>query len=377
MALAMGMMDAGYEVRIFALGDIYPISYKGASVPVTHIQYRGPLGYWTEILRTISDFSPTHIHAFDNKSYFFARLAARALHVPAVLTRPGGPNPSRYFPHARDVVAFSEENASFFRSLRKLKESSVHLIPNRVTDFDLSLSKETQLRQELEIDGKELIVLRICRVSVAYEESVHQAANLTRELNSASIPARLVVIGLIQDQAAFERLKSLSGIRVDFVTKSKYTFSANELIGIGDIVVGVGRGFMEAALHGRILLAPVAGCRLPALATAANMDSLAKTNFSPRGAIPDHDEDANFLSLLELLRDSVAAERHSSYIRTHAQNRFAVSAGVKRHADIYNARSSYTSSGTLDHILNFIVVARFYLPVTLRLKRKGPASTND
>jgi len=370
MALASGMIESGSDAKIFALGDIYPISYQGSSVPVEHINFKSPFRYWKEVLAGIASYAPTHLHAFDNKSYFFARLVARKLRIPVVLTRPGGPNPTRYFPHSKDVVAFSEENSNYFRKLGKLKDSSVHLIPNRISEFDLCSVQEAALRNELKADGGDVIVLRICRISPAYEESIHQAANLTKALNKASVPARLVVVGLIQDQSAYDRVRSIDGIRTDFVTDPRYTLDAKKLIGLGDVVVGVGRGFMEAALHGKILLSPVKGEDLPALVVPSNFEQLARTNFSPRGAVPGHRAEESFRMLLDLLHDPKAASDYSTYIKSVARDRFSISRGVEKHLHVYRSRTNYTASGILDHALNFVVVARFYLPVMLGIRLK-------
>lgn len=374
MALASGMIAAGTLAKIFSLGDIYPVSYRSSVVPVEHIDFNRVSGYLQKVIRQISAFNPTHVHAFDNKSYFFARLVAKRLGIPAVITRPGGPNPRKYFPHARNVVAFSDENGDYFRSLKKLSKSNIHVIPNRISDFELCSTKEQRLRKQLGIDGSELVVLRICRIGSTYAESIRQAANLVRRLNDSDVPSRLVVIGLIQEHEAFEKLRQIDGIRADFVTDSEYTLNANELIGIGDVVVGVGRGFMEAALHGKILLAPVSGEALPALATPENVAHLERTNFSPRGSIPDFDAEQNFQSVLELLASPEIAQSNRDFIKSLAVQKFSVRTGVARHLGMYSADTTHTSSPLIDRLLNFAVVARFYLPVAIGIRKVKPQS---
>ncbi|WP_156810429.1 hypothetical protein [Pseudoxanthomonas sp. GW2] len=366
LALAQGMRSAGQDAKIFVLGDVFPSAYQNLDLPVEFVEFRNPLDYFPAICSRICAYAPTHIHAFDNKSYFFSRLVARKLDVPSILTRAGGPNPTRYFPYARDVVAFSEENASYFRNLPKLRASSIHLIPNRILDFDLCAAKESELRERLAIDGSELVVLRVCRIGLAYEESVRQAANLVRKLNAASIPSRLVVLGTIQDAESYARLQRIQDIRIDFVLDRKFTFNANELIGLGDIVVGVGRGFMEAALHGMIVLAPVSGCDVPALVLPENFDHLSRTNFSPRGFIPEFDESKNFSELLLILRNKDRETSHRNFVRSIAKARFSVMEGVRRHLQLYLARNNHGDTRVLDVALNFIVVLRFYVPIVIR-----------
>lgn len=224
----------------------------------------------------------TTIHAFDTRAFLFARLMSIKENLPLVLTKCGGPNPDRYFPYHSKIVLFSQENKEYFEEKYKFQNADFSVIANRV---EISRRGQDQSRiDELKSILKPgvPVILRINRIGSTYEKSIKQGINLVKNLAENGVETQLLVIGVVEDQDAFERLVESVEENVTFVTDERYTVRASELIDIADIVIGTGRGFMEAALLGKTMLSPTENLSLPMLVTKDRIAKVFAKNFSQR-----------------------------------------------------------------------------------------------
>lgn len=371
LTLCESLKEKGVDVTIFTLGDIFPPPFIQEKVPVVHVKFHGLLKLYRDFLNAVSTYNPTHLHAYDNKSFFFARLCARKLNRPVFLTKPGGPNRNRFFPFCRDIIVFSRENGDFLAKRRNLAKASFHHIPNRVTFPKQAIDKVRSLQERLEILDSETVVLRICRIGNYYRQSILQTINLGLALKNSGIACRVIIVGYVQDKSVFEEITTIaanSAVRIDVITDPIYTQRASEIISIADLVVGTGRSLMEAATLGRICFTPILASKTPALVDASNYSQLEATNFSERNEVLGFSSEKDTDKVLHLLSEKSTLLEYKEYITKIAEDRFSVDGAVPRYIQIYNARSSYTGASLPDYIGNLLGVLRFYIPLYLKPK---------
>ncbi len=281
---------------------------------------------------------PDVIHAFDPIAGAFARAAARRCGCGVVFTKCGGPNPAgrwpySYYPRVERLVLFSEENERYFRTRRRFRRTRIWRIPNRIQEGTTDAAKVAALRARL--DPARPVVLRIGRISTSYARTAEQCVRLARRLAADGVPAQLVFLGAVQDPAVARALLADLGGQGIVVSDPELVAQAAALLDVGDLVVGTGRGLMEAAARGRVLLAPVRNGLLPALVTEANWEPLFAANFSERCELVPWDEERNYAEIRRALADPECRRRRSAFARRLYEEQFALDPVVDRYLEIY------------------------------------------
>lgn len=297
------------EVEIVSIGACKSAIFINSDVKYTHIYNESLISTRKKVFDYIKQERPDLLHSFDTRSSYFSKYAARKARIKHVLTKCGGPNPRLYYPYADSIVLFSLENKVFFDSNRKFKNSKIYLISNRVDVDAIESCTEncSSILNSLPPDIK--IILRIGRINNAYERSIEQSAELVEQLNREGVDVFLIVIGVVEDKLIFERLKERFGSYTIFLTDNKYTVSASKNIEIADAVVGTGRGFMEAALLGKLMLAPTANRKYPEVIDKNNFHKILSTNFSQRYNTILSDSELLDKACKELSKDVVSSDK--------------------------------------------------------------------
>lgn len=307
-----------------------------------------------EVTKYIKREKPSIIHAFDIESFLFARLASLFTKTPVVLTRCGGANPTRYYPYNDEIILYSKENQDFLEKKRKYSKVNFSLIPNRVNikyqDDKRIQELSTLLRKDF------LTMLRIARISSAYEKSILQSILLVNKLNEASCKVQLVIVGIIQDDSVYENIIKYESENVIFVTNERYTINSSQLIDIADIVVGTGRGFMEAALLNKIMLASNSNLDIPILITKERVLNVFSKNFSQR-YVADINTDDAFLELTKLIKYELVQECNEHSLLDFANNNFSADKIYEKHIIVYK-RAKYAKLKLLDILKNTGVILK-------------------
>lgn len=213
---------------------------------------------------------------FDYKLHGLASFAFPR--VDLIQMKCGGPNPrSVLFPEARNIVCYSLEDRDWFR--RHRPDSRIDVIANRSYDPP----QDDHLIKEIARTG-ERVVLRICRIDEVYGWTVLQSAHLAAVLNH-DIETQLIIVGHPKNldylRELEKQVRSIHG-NSSFIIDERYTDEASKLIDIADVVVGTGRGFMEAAARGKILFSPQRDQEYPIFVREGNFERCFRTNFSGR-----------------------------------------------------------------------------------------------
>lgn len=320
---------------------------------------------YKKVMEIMNTERPDIIHAFDNLSFFWARLVGRILHIPYCLTKCGGENPKFYWPYFDNIILYSIENLEYFKSKNKFKSSNMHLIPNRVENFIIDKKRVREMLDNL--NNKHLYsikIMRIARISSYYKKSIFQLINLMRKLRKDGIDCCVVIVGTVEELSVLQEIKNASTEHLFIFNESYYTRNAKELIEVGDIFLGTGRSFMEAASLGKVMLCPIVNSEIPLLINNDNLLAAFRYNFSERVFIENYDEDKNYLSILNALKKEENLNKLKAFIYAASEEYFAAKSLAPKHMQVYNTIIKNTKS--LPHLADFFLhllflIRKYYL----------------
>lgn len=223
------------------------------------------------------------LHCYDYVSYTLLLSNNKTSKFPILLTKCGGvPISVKRLPKLKNLILFSQEDYDYYKKVLP-KYTNIKLIPNRVATFASDYERIQKLMSKHHLEGKK-VILKIGRISTYYEKTILQAVNLSKELHELDERYELLLIGSIQQESVnnnlISRIEELSYIHVE--NNEEFTHNAKEIIDIADIVIGTGRGFMEACYLNKLMFAPCANSEIPVFVNSQNFQSVFRTNFSER-----------------------------------------------------------------------------------------------
>lgn len=330
-------MRAHADVHIAVVADRFPPSLEGVPdttwLPWGALRGTATLG---GLLGLVRRFRPTHLHSYDPLALQLTRLVSLWTRLPLVHTTCGGPTPRRNVPRNRDVILFSEENRSALAANPRMAGCRLHLIASRVNPVQVDPARVEALRAHLALRPDEQVVLRINRFVHNYLPAMEQALALGRLMREGGQPTRVVLLGSIGDADVASALAERAEAGVSLVHDATFTHNAAALLPIADVVLGTGRGLMEAACLGRVVFAPVADRQMPALLAADTVDALAHANFSPRARLPDALDDAALRERARAVLTNPDARRAAGAAARYLyETRFDAGVAAARHLEIY------------------------------------------
>jgi hypothetical protein len=308
---------------------------------------------------------PDVIHAFDEHAFFFARVAAWRLGIGAVLTKCGGPPPPKYYPSATALTVFSMEDLDWFS---RRSWPAVFLLPNRVRKFSQHWGLIAELEQKF---TSKLRIVRISRIVGHYEKTIADSIRLVVRLRAAGFDVQLMIIGRIYDKDVLRRLQAMGRECVTWVTDERFTGDTKQLIDVADLVVGTGRSLMEAVARGRTALCPVAGLSIPCLVTPANVDTLAKFNFSERGRLATTDEE-QFQVLCARLRRG-RTDEEVRFLAAMSERFCDIESVIPKYLAIYDQQARRPEKLVFDMLLHALKVTFVFLRQRWRERRRRTA----
>ena len=292
------------------------------------------------------------IHSYDERANTFGRILAVLFNIPLIHTKCGGKNNSK-LPYNAYLILFSIENYNYYRNCKKFNKSILYYLPNRIGYiYDDQCCKNDILKLA---NGRKIIMM-ISRLDEYYKDSFFQAIRLTNRLNDSGIPSALFLIGVIESYKLLKMIKDLSNDlnNMYILNDSRYTLKASKCICASDIIVGSGRGIMEAASKGKILLAMVKGGGIPVLVTKDNFNRLFTNNFSPRNYLHDYNEEDNYIYIKKVLTDDAQRKNYQSYITNEYKNNFNVNAVISEYINLYNNARYKQYYNIPDFLINMI-----------------------
>lgn len=274
----------------------------------------------------LSLYDEVNVFCFDVFSFILLKDMSKHLDTSINLTlvKCGGPDPTLYYPPIENLVCFSEENYNFFTNRNDDGRKCISLIPNRVSKAELSFNQK--IDEEI-VNIKGVKILCIARIGIEYKKKIELAYKLKEKLKSNGLNCTLIVIGSVVQNDVFEHIKVALTNDIVWLTAPKYTESASDFIDLFDIVVGTGRGAVEALLLNKKTYIPVNNSQDLTLTDENILAELARGNFSGRTIIPNLNE-GDILEvrglpnhdLLKIIEDMFSVENCSIKYQAHISN---------------------------------------------------------
>ncbi|MCD6393902.1 MAG: hypothetical protein J7M40_10395 [Planctomycetes bacterium] len=318
-----------------------------------------PIGVAWKIFRILRKEKPDVLHAFDFSSHFFSRLISLILKVPAIQTKPGGPNPNGFFPYAETLILYSLENEKYFSKAKEFSNTKLYCVPNRISPFESDVIRIKKIRER--IDNSKPIFLRICRIYSDYKESIIQSIDLVNRLNKEGCPCQFILIGVVQNVELFQELSAMQSEVFSIICDEEFTVNAGLLIDFADYVVGTGSGIMEAASKGKVLLTPLAGKHYPLLITPNNFKEVFATNFSPRNQVTNFNEQDNFQAIKNVLCDNSKKSILEKESLVNFDKYFNIYSVTDKYVEIYNTASYSGQKRLIDLAGSMYKSSRYFL----------------
>lgn len=314
-----------------------------------HIKEEGILETFKKVRRALSHEDANIYHSFDSRAYFYVRVLSLIHGVPNVLTKCGGGN-AKHYPTCDELILYSVENLEFYKSNKRFSKTNITLLPNRVSVPKQDKQRIRDIKSGVIEDVP--VILRVTRITAGYERSILQAVRLVELLRKEGVITQLLVVGTIQDSEVFERLRPYENEYVKFVTDNRYNINASQLLDVADIIVGTGRGFMEGASLGKIMLAPTDNTEIPVLVNENTFFDVFKYNFSQRFTTKLSTREA----LNEIVQVLTTATKNSNaeFIDEMAREFFIVDKISEKYMDIY-MRVGKPSFRALDILKQYLI----------------------
>lgn len=294
--------------------------------------YYNPITIALKLIKIVKSEQPDVLHAYDINSLFYAAIISHYCKKPYISTLCGGPNPV-FFPKIKDLILFSNENKKYFEQDPNYNNLNIHLIPNRIQRPTQDYNKIHDIKRKL--DPKAYTFLRIARISSFHINSLLQSIALIDALNKENLRSQLVIVGSIQESDAYEEIVRKKGENTIIITDERYTTTASEIIDVSEVVIGTGRGFMEGASMGKILLCPSNASRYPILATKDNFHNLFDNNFSMRSFDESSTDSSNLDAIVQLLKKGEQKEELANYMYQMSREYFETEMAIKKYLIIY------------------------------------------
>lgn len=323
-------MSSRFHVHILNIGNNISPVIANSTIPHSFVPFSGRniMSVIKEIGQVCREQKADIIHCFDIPSYLVSVFSSCRLTLPIVLTKCGGPILSKdQYPVAENFIFYNLKEYQLFLNDPRYKGMNLQLIPNRVGLFDCDQDRVSGLQRELGLQNRKVIV-RIGRIAEAYKRTALQCVNLVKDLHAKDPSYYLLLIGNIKDQDVYSCLKSeIEGCDyISILMEDKYTFNAKELIDIADVVVGTGRGFMEACQKGKKMMAPCKNTHYPVVVTSENFDEILANNISER-YVRQKEEDS-IEDILRLLNNGPSS-------RIWFDNYFSIDTAIDRYEQFY------------------------------------------
>ncbi|OPX95116.1 MAG: hypothetical protein A4E58_02323 [Syntrophorhabdus sp. PtaB.Bin006] len=312
---------------------------------------------------------PDVLHAFDLESLLFCRFLALLNNKPVLFTKCGGPNPIRYFPIVDEMIVYSSENLSFFEKSARYSHAKIHHIANRIQIVEQDPLRIEMLRQKIRPGAT--VFMRISRISKFHKPSILSSIELVRGLIRDGHNVQLLLVGAVQDQSFAKELWNYAGKDIIVEAEDQFTRDASRLLGIADFVIGTGRGAMEAAFLGKVLLAPTANAELPILVNAGNIEQFFSYNFSGRAVIPNASEVDQYNLITAFVENAQLRKDYADFITAFARRNFDINTRLEDYARLYGSLQKKGACHPIDLLFHMELVRRSLNQAREEARKRG------
>lgn len=344
-------LSALHSVRILNVGDFPAPALSKSSIQsqYIYIDIKRRLGVdRTALLESLAEYNPDVVIAFDSLAGTIVRRLCINLRCGFVLVKPGGGIPKGYYQNNPFQIHFSLKDLHWASERTHYKNGKVACIPNRVAIPEQDWQKIEKLKQQLSIQSNEIVLIRISRITRAYEKSFLAAIELAKFLRTSGYPTRLIIVGICQDTGLLRELEQLISEQDAVLTSEEFTKKASCILEIAHINIGVGRGFMEGCATGQHMLASNQTDSLPTVVNDSNFEAFFKENFSMRVNFKANPAQ-NRKAILEITENCLKDRETKSHLsKNWFEKHFSEDQIPKLYGDVLYSAKSCPEEWTLD-----------------------------
>ena len=329
-----------HEISIISVGNIFPKALENFNIQnvklidLTYDKFK-PFKTYKKIRNCIREGQFEVIHSFDRNAFYYGRMVSYFHKIPHVLTKCGGNNKG-YLPYAKNLICFSKENFEFYKTQQKFRSIKLELIPNRISNFNSNKEKISEIKMRSKFTDGDSVILRISRIGNYYLRTNLNMISLVNQLNKDGVSCKGIIVGTIENESSFQKLKEHAGENIHFFTEDRFTKNAKEIIDCADVVVGTGRSMMEGMSKSKIGLSPMKEGDDLALVDKSTFDELFFYNFSERCQLTNFDQLINYNKIKELLNSKSCHDELRGFVDSSYNQYFDISKIPELHSRIYN-----------------------------------------
>lgn len=333
-ATITSILNDEYDISVLNIGEqMSPIIKE--RIPNSHfITFRS--NTFRKNFRQIEKFVRSRnfdiLHSYDIWALYVCSNLGKKYYIPHVHTKCGGSPFGVPLPPVRTLILFSMEDKSQVEKHYPKLAEKVYLVPNRVEKPKCDNFRIEKIRTE--IMANNLNFLLVCRIGREYEELFFKSINLICLLRGKGIPAALTIIGNIQDQLLYDKLKLKEDTYIILKTEEFWTSNASSLIVAFDFVIGQGRSFMESAIVGKPTFCLARGMPYPTLPDRENIDAFANYNFSKRTELQQYCI-PSFDIIITICKSASERKLYESWIKEYANSKFNIQYARDKYRIIY------------------------------------------
>jgi glycosyltransferase involved in cell wall biosynthesis len=377
LAMAKGLIERGHRVIVVAPDAVTEMvtafQQAGAEfklLPVVGKVSKLPcLSGW----KCISDIVERHkvdvIHSIDYANVARGYRAAIETGKAFICTEAGANSVSHFPPRKARVVIFSDEQMAIYRNLYRLPEGSIRLIKARIdTDFyhPEPVPQDFINNYDLARDG--LAVGIVCRLDIDKNHIIRALIDFVKDYKRPDRKINIYVVGdgglraTLQEQA--EQVNNPYA-RISFVGPIYDTKQVNWFYNYCDVVIGSGRGIMEAMACKKPVIIPSENGQAEIIG-ADNSKDVAYYNFSGRH-FRTKTNAANLSSALSQLLD-IPGKRQvcSEFCYDYIKNHLSAQIGVEQLIDWY--RADRVESKMSDFLFWYLEASYWIVKTSLKYK---------
>jgi len=282
------------------------------------------------------------IHAHDFASFPAAYSAALWMQRGIVFTKPGGPVNNLFPPHTVDAILYSEELLQGMIREYNLDPNNVFLIRARI-DTDVykpePIKTEFIKKYQLPQSGKKIVMAT--RLESNKKPWIEMVLNLAKDVAEKDEALHIIIAGegpLLKELETCSYIpnrKNLNGKIIHFIGPLYRISELNQLYNYADVVIGNGRGILEAMACGKpvVILGEFGEAEL---VTAERIDTIAYFNFSGRHFKQRVCSDGGITPLLlRLINDQELLAETGRFSLSYIKDNMAAEIGAEAVVKVY------------------------------------------
>lgn len=342
LSTACVLYERGHEVQLVSRMGGGRGLLQESGLPL-HLVAKSRWGQFSDVGRVLDAIGPLDVvHVFSEEGVAETVAACKQRGIPCFQTICGGTAPTEVLPMG-SIISLSEEVHHGILERVAIPGGKVHVLPARVDTAALlerfSNSDQEQyatLRSRYGISPVTRIVLRIARLSPAYERSVLEGARAVARLAAEGCDVAFVYLGYFQQDMAARRVRALFDElnakvgRCVAVWAFDEAMTASAYVPMADIVIGTGRSAFEAMLAERPVV--LVGRRgFAGVVEPSTIEKIAWYNFSGRNQREEQTEAASVAAVAGSVRALLTSQDRSrrlgafgkAYVLEHLDVRLA------------------------------------------------------